>query len=552
MSLVQPPVPGALSSLKSCFFVPHHYWRRPSPSIELGTNNPFRRRLSNTPSSPASATNERFSFASTGGRPQSRNPFLDVFEGDFYSTERPSSAHKANSFDSSSALRPQFSGATAELFENLTITDHSGDTNANNMYGRSNDRDNMPPPPYRPQQRQRDLPNGHHHSRSSDEKGVQLIPIDSTPRNPPPRQRPSPNGRPVADRPRDMDREPRRRPRRNSDSSVMEAHEAEQKDRERRERRHRDQRSRDQGSGSGSGRKDKDDRARRERDRKKNGAPLDVIDKLDVTGIYGSGLFHHDGPFDACNPHRNAKNSRRLAPVHAFPADSANNALSGFGPVNAKADHSHLFGNRDPEAFNDFTASGRRPSAPSELASTKAIGAFDPKKNADIIHGDETLGLGTSTFLDGTPASRAAVQKSGSTDDRPKSPNGMNSGGGLQRKKSLAQKVRSIGQSRTMDGPIQSHRRPPPPPNRSPTDGPYSPTTPGGSSSHSTNNPFFSDYDGAYDKKGETISVSERRAPGSPRKPSLGRVQTGDGKPGENGGLMKRVRSLSKPKRRND
>lgn len=86
-----------------------------------------------------------------------------------------------------------------------------------------------------------------------------------------------------------MDRELRRRPRRNSDSSVMEVHEAEQKDRERRERRHREQRSRDNRSGSGSGHKDKDDRARRERDRKKNGAPLDIIDKLDVTGIYGSG-----------------------------------------------------------------------------------------------------------------------------------------------------------------------------------------------------------------------------------------------------------------------
>jgi len=268
--------------------------------------------------------------------------------------------------------------------------------------------------------------------------------------------------------------------------------------------------------------------------------------------IYST-VFHHDGPFDACNPHRNAKNSRRLAPVHAFPADSANNALSGFGPVNVKADHSHLFGNRDPEAFNDFTASGRRPSAPSELGSTKAVGAFDPKKNADIIHGDETPGLGTSTFLDGTPASRAAVQKSESTDDRPKSPNGMNSDGGLQRKKSLAQKIRSISQNRTMDGPIQSHRRPPPPPpNRSPTNGPYSPTTPGGSFSHNNNNPFFSDYDGAYDRKGETITVSGRRAPGSPRKPSHGRTQTGDGKPGENGGLMKRVRSLSKPKRRNE
>ena len=236
-----------------------------------------------------------------------------------------------------------------------------------------------------------------------------------------------------------------------------------------------------------------------------------------------------------------------LAPVHAFPADSANNALSGFGPVNAKADHTQFFGNRDPEAFNDFTASGRRPSVPGEIGVSRTAAAFDPKKAEDLIHGEETPGLGTSTFLDGTPASRAAVQKSvsESTEERPRSPSGMNNGG-LQRKKSLAQKFRSISQNRTMDGPIQSHRRPPPPPNRSPTEAVHSPVGP----SPQSNNPFFSDYDNAYDRKGEIITVAEKRAPGSPRKPSLGRVQAGDGKPNENGGLMKRVRSLSKSKRR--
>lgn len=62
----------------------------------------------------------------------------------------------------------------------------------------------------------------------------------------------------------------------------MDAHDAE-KERERNERRRREQRSKGE-NGSGSGRKD--ERARRDR---KKGAPLDVIDKLDVTGIYGSG-----------------------------------------------------------------------------------------------------------------------------------------------------------------------------------------------------------------------------------------------------------------------
>ena len=60
------------------------------------------------------------------------------------------------------------------------------------------------------------------------------------------------------------------------------------------------------------------------------------------------------------------------------------------------------------------------------------------RKNADLIHGDETTGLGASTFLDDTPASRAAAQKSKSTDDRPKSPSGINNSDCLERIESLA------------------------------------------------------------------------------------------------------------------
>jgi hypothetical protein len=89
-----------------------------SPSLELGTNNPFRSRLSALPPpSPASAT-DRFSFASPGrDRPQSRNPFLDVFDddGEFdYQEARPT--HRASSFGASFAPKPQLSGSAVELF----------------------------------------------------------------------------------------------------------------------------------------------------------------------------------------------------------------------------------------------------------------------------------------------------------------------------------------------------------------------------------------------------------------------------------------------------
>ena len=60
---------------------------------------------------------------------------------------------------------------------------------------------------------------------------------------------------------------------------------------------------------------------------RKKGSPLDSIDKLDITGMYGQGSFHHDGPFDACRPHRNKRTSR--APVAAFPVNGPNNTLDG-------------------------------------------------------------------------------------------------------------------------------------------------------------------------------------------------------------------------------
>jgi len=402
---------------------------------------------------------------------------------------------------------------------------------------------NRPAPPNAP--RFRPPPPGHHKSSSAAQEGI-LISLDGS--RPPPtpggRRPPPPPGSRMPPPPyesADRSRNPSRRPRRNSDSSVIDVHEIEARDRQRRvDRRPAEKgpltQNKARGGEKSSSRRDVSS------DRRKKNSALDVIDKLDVTGIYGSGLFHHDGPFDACNPHRN-KSSRRLAPVQAFPADSANNSMSGLGPLNSKVDHSHIFGNGNGEAFNDYTSNARRPSA------SRAI-SFDPKSAIETLHGDESLGLGTSTFLDGAPASKLAIKKTAAEtlDDRPRSSNegAFGSGGGIQRKKSLAQKFRSMKPGET---PIGGRRRPPPPPGarqRSPSEG-RSPTTPVGGG----DSPFFNDYDDAYDRKGETISFVDKgardRTPSSPKKPHLNRVGTDDG---NSNGLLQRVRSLSKPKRR--
>ncbi|WFD00625.1 hypothetical protein MYAM1_003376 [Malassezia yamatoensis] len=44
---------------------------------------------------------------------------------------------------------------------------------------------------------------------------------------------------------------------------------------------------------------------------------IDVIDQLDISGVHGASLFHHDSPYDACSPHVNQESNRK-APIRAF------------------------------------------------------------------------------------------------------------------------------------------------------------------------------------------------------------------------------------------
>lgn len=201
------------------------------------------------------------------------------------------------------------------------------------------------------------------------------------------------------------------------------------------------------------------DKLRREgrdgKDKGRSGRPsrrIDIIDQLDATSIYGTGrkyfqcspaksslltgpqVFHHDGPFDALNPHRNRQSSRR-APMQAFPKDSLNNSLGGSGPLNQQADHSTFMG-ETAEAFRDFAAGAR----------AKNAAIFNPVSRGDIIHGDESHGLGTSTFLEGTPAARAAIARRQAEEAQEATTVG------IQRKKSLAHRIRHMNK-----GPREYH-----------------------------------------------------------------------------------------------
>ena len=234
-------------------------------------------------------------------------------------------------------------------------------------------------------------------------------------------------------------------------------------------------------------------------------------------------VFHHDGPFDACNPDRNRKGSK-AAPMNAFAKDSINNTLGGSGPVNSNLDLNQFHG-RGAEGFTDFSKSGAQASV-SELYEPYAgasapirrghgvrpgvdrTTSYNPTAKVEPVHGDESLGLGTSTFLEGAPASRAAIERR--TSESEGVPGAGN--GGLGRKKSLVQKIRGIsnanrnlGHSARVTSPEGVYER-----TTSPTS-PGETQSAGGMPKIQESNPFFHDYDAAYEKKGAQIQIAEER-----------------------------------------
>ena len=308
-------------------------------------------------------------------------------------------------------------------------------------------------------------------------------------------------------------------------------------------------------------------------------------------------VFHHDGPFDACNPNRNRKGSER-APMQAFAKDSANNTIGGSGPVHKELNFAQIHGRGD-EGFTDFAASGAvKPQAepgtefesyagssaplrrgPGVRPGIDRTSSFNPTSLVDPVHGEESLGLGTSTFLEGAPAARTAIQRRESENEQ--IPGSINPGG-LGRKRSLAQKIRGISNSNRggaftgpparVAGPNGFYER-----TTSPT-GPGEVQSAGGMHRvKDTKNPFFNDYDDAYERQGQKIQIAEQRmrngsigggeeqinararAMSSPKRAPTGgmleRRITNDGavgnppEPSGGGGFLSRVKSLKGGKR---
>ncbi|KAK4229911.1 Pal1 cell morphology protein-domain-containing protein [Podospora fimiseda] len=482
-------------------------------NLNLPSNNPFRNRAASpalpSPSSP---------FDDPPPRPTSRNPFLDPAL-----STRASLSNIRSASDSMSSLDKRPSLTAEEIFGSLTLEERSGsaapprpDATKPPMgrrgpppaqSGAPGKRENMPPPNHRTTRSQEEA------QRARKAQGANETLIDIEPSRSPPRR---------------QERRPEPRPRRNSESSIapgdkfLTEEERSQRDLRRRER---ERRQREAGNIGG-------------KDRKPVSRKLDIIDQLDATSIYGTGIFHHDGPFDALNPHRNRNGSRR-APMQAFPEGSLNNTLGGAGPLNARPDHSTFLGQGDDEAYLEWSNKAREGSNPKTQPAV-----FDPLARGNVLHGDESLGLGTSTFLEGTPAARTAIQKR----EEERAAEVMNEG--LQRKKSLAHRIRNInrgprdGRPTNPDG-IYSRRSPS-------ESGP-----PSASMGNGERNPFFNDYG---NNRGGEEGFSVRRtdanamSPTSPRGNTLERRTTDDGMGGEQpksgGGLLGRMKSLKGGRRR--
>lgn len=176
---------------------------------------------------------------------------------------------------------------------------------------------------------------------------------------------------------------------------------------------------------------------------------VDTIDKLDVTGLFG-GAFHHDGPFDACTPHRNK--NKKAAPVLAFPKDGPNSTLAGkintsngyqskmnqvFGISNdysmasvqgeGEGDDDYVYSmdaskmtrrGKQGEYLHQTVNSISTDSLPAN-GSSSTIAAIKNNNSAqqfntnerEKIHGPVSQGLGSTTFLDGAPAARTEEQR---------------------------------------------------------------------------------------------------------------------------------------------
>ena len=243
--------------------------------------------------------------------------------------------------------------------------------------------------------------------------------------------------------------------------------------------------------------------------------------------------------------------------MQAFPKDSMNSVIGGSGPLRSGIDLAAVHGHQ-ADSYTDFnndatrgaprpaTAvrevpnpgesipmyphardphhAGRAAAAASTLDASDRASTFNARAKVQPLHGEESLGLGTSTFLEGAPAARVAIQRRESEGEAGA---GGAGGAGLGRKKSLAQKIRGMGGDRAGGGGgrtgslnrVGSAAAPLGSPDRyyEETASPDAVQSAGGLPKIAERNPFFQEYEGGKGG-GDTsgVRVTEGSAVASP------------------------------------
>ena len=192
--------------------------------------------------------------------------------------------------------------------------------------------------------------------------------------------------------------------------------------------------------------------------------------------------------------------------------------LGGAGPNNSRLNLDQIHG-VGQEAHVDFhqAAPQDEEAAYMRRAVPELNKGFDPSQRAEAVHGEETVGLGTSTFLEGAPAARVVLQR------RESELEDFQVNGGLSRKKSLAQRFKSV---RTAGRANATSPEPAP-----------TPTSPLGTTQSESNapNPFFKDYD-KETRKGQGVTLTDEQ-PSYPRPMVVGRARA-PSSPKRAGGLV--------------
>lgn len=122
---------------------------------------------------------------------------------------------------------------------------------------------------------------------------------------------------------------------------------------------------------------------------KKGGLHVDVIDRLDYSGV-GPATFHHDGPFDACAPSRNRH--RTKAPMLAWtPSQNdeiENNGILGAPDANAKKASLQSTLNSTRAGDSPYAAAASSPTTKKSKTSKDGSGQYENVRPSDLKRRD--------------------------------------------------------------------------------------------------------------------------------------------------------------------